>query len=148
MMTALPTAFAPWPALAGGALIGLSAVLLMASHGRIAGLSGIFGGLLRNPQDSEFRWRFVFIVGLLVGTAAIALSGLFNIESLAFSSGYMMTAIGGLLVGIGTALGSGCTSGHGICGLARLSSRSLAATLTFMALAIAVVFITRHMIGA
>jgi hypothetical protein len=132
----------------GGALIGLSAVLLMASHGRIAGLSGILGGLLRSPSDSEFRWRLVFLLGLLAGAAATAASGGFKVETLGFPAGYAVTAAGGLLVGIGTALGSGCTSGHGICGLARLSPRSLAATATFMALAIAVVFVTRHLMGA
>jgi uncharacterized membrane protein YedE/YeeE len=147
-MTALPTEFTPWSALLGGALIGLSAVVLMASQGRIAGLSGIFGGLLRRPDDAEFRWRLVFILGLLAGTALTAALGFFKPESLAFSGGIWVTAIGGLLVGIGTALGSGCTSGHGICGLARLSSRSLAATVTFMAIAIATVFVTRHMIAA
>jgi hypothetical protein len=147
-MIATPTDFTPWSALAGGALIGLSAVMLMASHGRVAGLSGIFGGLLRKPDGPDFFWRLVFILGLLAGAGIAAIAGLFRAETLAFPSGLTLTAIGGLLVGGGTALGSGCTSGHGICGLARLSPRSLAATVTFMAVAIATVFLTRHMIGA
>jgi uncharacterized membrane protein YedE/YeeE len=146
-MTAIPTDFTPWSALIGGALIGLSAVLLMATHGRIAGISGIFAGVL-GRYDDEFRWRLVFLIGLLAGAALIVLIGLFDTSTLAFPGGYAMTGLGGLLVGAGTALGSGCTSGHGICGLARLSPRSLVATLVFMAVAIATVFITRHMIGA
>jgi uncharacterized membrane protein YedE/YeeE len=146
-MTATATAFTPWSALIGGVLIGLSAVLLMATHGRIAGISGIFAGLLRR-YDEDVPWRLVFLAGLLIGAALIALLGLFDTASLAFPGGYAVTALGGLLVGAGTALGSGCTSGHGICGLARLSPRSLAATLVFMAVAIATVFLTRHVIGA
>ncbi|MBM3520303.1 MAG: YeeE/YedE family protein [Alphaproteobacteria bacterium] len=146
-MTFMATSFEPWSALLGGGLIGLSAVVLMASHGKIAGLSGIFGGLLKTRQDAEFRWRALFIVGLLAGALLASRAGAFDPASLGFSGGWLVTAVGGLLVGAGTALGSGCTSGHGICGLARLSPRSIAATFTFMAVAIATVFVTRHMIG-
>jgi uncharacterized membrane protein YedE/YeeE len=146
-MTAIATAFTPWSALIGGALIGLSAVLLMATHGRIAGISGIFAGILGHFDD-EARRRFVFLAGLLAGAALIAFIGLFDTATLAFPGNYTVTALGGLLVGAGTALGSGCTSGHGICGLARLSPRSLAATLVFMAVAIVTVFLARHVIGA
>ncbi|MGQ0486579.1 MAG: YeeE/YedE family protein, partial [Hyphomicrobiales bacterium] len=130
--------------LAGGVLIGLSAVLLMAAYGRVAGLSGIFGGLLTQHLGGEFSWRAAFIAGLLIGAAAAAQAGLFEAASIAFSGGPALTAAGGLIVGFGTALGAGCTSGHGICGISRLSRRSIAATVIFMAVAIATVMITRH----
>ena len=146
-MNVVATSFEPWPALIGGGLIGLSAVLLMASHGKVAGLSGIFGGLLKTRQDAEFRWRALFILGLLAGALATARAGAFDPASLAFSGGLLVSATGGILVGAGTALGNGCTSGHGICGLASLSKRSLVATLTFMGVATATVFVTRHLIG-
>jgi uncharacterized membrane protein YedE/YeeE len=141
------TEFAPLAGLLGGALIGLSAVLLMAGYGRIAGASGIFAGLLTLNFNAEFSWRFIFIVGMLIGAAW---SGLFFFDSssLSFNGGPLTTTAAGLLVGIGTVLGSGCTSGHGICGLSRFSKRSLAATCTFMSVALLTVFLTRHVLGA
>jgi uncharacterized protein len=141
------TQFTPWAGLLGGALIGLSAVLLMASQGRIAGISGIFADLLAPESDAGFNWRLIFIIGLLLGTAW---SGLFflDVTAISFSGGPFRMLAAGLLVGIGTVLGTGCTSGHGICGMARLSTRSLAATGTFMAVALTTVFITRHVLGA
>jgi uncharacterized membrane protein YedE/YeeE len=141
------TEFTPLTGLLGGALIGLSAVLLMVSYGRIAGASGIFAGLLTLNFDTEFSWRLIFIIGMFIGAAW---SGLFfsNTSSITFSGGPLTTITGGLIVGTGTVLGSGCTSGHGICGLSRFSMRSLAATCTFMAVAILTVFITRHVLGA
>jgi uncharacterized protein len=141
-----PTEFTPLSALVGGALIGLSAVLLMLTNGRIAGASGIFAGLFRLEFGGEFTWRLIFIIGLLLG-AAISAHLFFDVSSIAFSGSTTTTAIAGLIVGSGTVLGSGCTSGHGICGLARFSVRSLAATLTFMIVAIITVFITRHVWG-
>jgi hypothetical protein len=141
------TEFTPWAGLIGGILIGLSAVVLMAFHGRIAGASGIFGGLFTLNWGEEFRWRFVFVIGTLVGAAWSALL-FFDSSAIAFAGNMPIIIAAGLLVGAGTCLGSGCTSGHGICGLARLSKRSLAATCTFMAVAIAAVFIVRHVIGA
>ncbi len=141
------TDFTPFAGFGGGFLIGLSALVLMAAYGRIAGLSGIFAGLLTLRPDSEFSWRLVFIAGLLIGSALTALAGLFDASTLAFSGGFGLTAAGGVIVGVGTVLGGGCTSGHGICGLSRLSPRSLVATLTFMAVAVATVFVTRHVIG-
>ncbi|MFN0191197.1 MAG: YeeE/YedE family protein [Aestuariivirga sp.] len=142
----LATEFTPWAGLTGGILIGLSAVVLMAFNGRIAGASGIFGELFTLNWGDEFRWRLVFVIGMLVGAAW---SGLlfFDSSAIAFSGNWPTIAAAGLLVGAGTCLGSGCTSGHGICGLARLSKRSLAATCTFMAVAIVTVFVTRHVIG-
>lgn len=141
------TEFTPLAGLLGGGLIGLSAVLLMAGYGRIAGASGIFAGLLTLSFNTEFGWRFIFIVGMLIGAAWSGLF-LFEVSSLAFNGGPLTTISAGLLVGVGTVLGSGCTSGHGICGLSRFSMRSLAATCTFMAVAILTVYVTRHVLGA
>lgn len=141
------TAFTPFAGLIGGILIGLSAVALMGGIGRIAGLSGIFGGLLSRQWTEEQGWRAVFIVGLLIGTAIAALLGGIDVATISFPGNPLTTVIGGLLVGAGTALGSGCTSGHGICGIARLSRRSIVATVTFMTVAILTVFVTRHVVG-
>jgi uncharacterized protein len=140
------TDFTPWTGLAGGALIGLAAVILMAGPGRIMGASGIFAGLLTLKFGSEFRWRLTFILGLLVGAAWTGLLT-FDTSSIAISASPGVLVAAGLAVGVGTVLGAGCTSGHGICGMARLSRRSLAATLTFMATAMVTVFIMRHMLG-
>lgn len=141
------TDFTPVSALAGGALIGLSASLLMLFSGRIAGISGILGGLLVGKADEEFAWRACFIGGLLGGAFLV---GRFTdlAPPIEIDTSLPLVVLGGLLVGFGTRLGSGCTSGHGVCGLARLSPRSLAATLLFMAAAAVVVFTLRHLIGA
>lgn len=140
------TEFTPYAGAVGGALIGLAAVLLMASAGRIMGATGIFRGLLTMNFDEDFRWRLVFILGLLIGTAW---AGLFTgtAHNISFVSNKYIIAIGGILVGAGTALGNGCTSGHGICGIARFSKRSVVATCVFMVVAIITVFIVRHIIG-
>ncbi|MBI2256242.1 MAG: YeeE/YedE family protein [Proteobacteria bacterium] len=137
-------AFSPVTALAGGALIGLSAVILLALLGRIAGVSGILGGVLQKP-DADWPWRLAFLVGLPLGAMlmAQALGGV----ALTLPAGIGIVIAAGVLVGFGTRLGGGCTSGHGICGLARLSPRSLAAVLVFMASAMVTVFITHHVIG-
>ena len=132
-------------ALAGGGLIGAAAVLLMALEGRIAGISGIVGGLLPPTPASDKGWRIAFLVGLIAGPVLVALA--LGIPAV----GAPMVGIGGALlagalVGLGTGLGSGCTSGHGVCGLARLSPRSLAATLTFMATAALTVLLLRHIL--
>lgn len=141
------TEFTPLAGLTGGILIGLSAVLLMAGHGRIAGISGIFGALLGRWQP-ENTWRLLFILGLLAGAILTALLGGFDSDSMAFPGNPMTTVLGGFLVGIGTMLGTGCTSGHGICGIARLSVRSMVSTALFMFFAIATVYLMRHVIGA
>jgi len=123
-------AFTPYPALLGGLLIGVSVVMLILLTGRVAGISGILGGIL-NPQPNETLWRITFVLGLVAAPwLYIALFGPFDFES-SRSTGALIVA--GLLVGYGTRLGSGCTSGHGVCGLSRLSPRSLAATGVFMA---------------
>jgi len=142
----MTTEFTPLAGLAGGTLIGLSAVLLMLGSGRIAGNSGIFAGLLAMPPTKDSIWRAAFVAGILLGAAIAAMAGLYSADALSVQPGMLPIAIAGLLVGIGTQLGAGCTSGHGVCGLARLSGRSLAATATFMAAAIAVVFVMRHLV--
>ena len=137
--------FTPISAAIGGALIGLSAVLLMALTGRIAGISGIFAGLI-NPQATDRAWRASFIVGLIAAPLAAALLG-HTVPTPRMPGSYITVVIGGLLVGFGTRLGSGCTSGHGICGIARLSPRSIVATGVFMMAAIIVVALTHHVFG-
>lgn len=137
-------AFDPFGALAGGALIGLGSLLLMLLIGRIAGVSGILGSLLQAPGD-DTAWRLAFLVGLPVG--ALLMAGYLGGFEPRLVTGNGGLAIAGLLVGFGTRLGSGCTSGHGICGLARLSPRSLVAVLAFMGSAMITVFVLRHLIG-
>jgi len=133
------------PALVGGVLIGSAASLLFWCNGRIAGVSGIAAGLLGSIGD-ERRWRALFVLGLIAGTGAyVALSGDLPIPRAGFSPAMLIVA--GLLVGYGTALGGGCTSGHGVCGLARGSRRSVTATMVFIAVAIAVTYLTRHLFG-
>lgn len=142
----METTLTPISALVGGILIGLSAVLLMLANGRIAGISGIVGGLLA-PQTGETGWRIAFVLGLLAGPLLYA-EVVGGAPPVSVTPSAALLVGGGLLVGYGTRLGSGCTSGHGVCGLARLSSRSMAATGVFLAAAIATVFVTRHLIGA
>ena len=128
--------------LIGGALIGLAAVLLLALNGRIAGVSGILGGLITSTSRGERFWHLAFIFGLIAGAGlyVLARGGL----PLELQAGGLTLLLAGLLVGVGTRLGSGCTSGLGVCGLARRSPRSLMATMTFMVTAALTVFLTRH----
>lgn len=136
-------AFTPWWALAGGVLIGISAAMFVLLNGRIAGISGILGGLLkREPGDAG--WRIAFLLGLVVAPAAYALFATLPARTIEASDGALVLA--GLLVGVGTRYGGGCTSGHGVCGLSRLSLRSLVATLVFMGAGFATVFVTRHLL--
>jgi uncharacterized protein len=132
-------------ALAGGVLIGLSAVLLMLANGRTAGVAGIVGGLF-GACAGEVGWRLAFIVGLVTGPFAATLFGA-PLPEIGIDASVPVILVAGLLVGFGSRLGNGCTSGHGVCGLARLSRRSLAATLTFMTVGAAVVFFARHVLG-
>lgn len=141
------TDFTPVSGALGGALIGLSAVMLMAGLGRIAGISGIFASIISGQAVSERGWRLLFLAGLLIGTALTALLGGFDPDSIGFPGNPVTTVIGGVLVGAGTALGSGCTSGHGICGISRLSPRSISSTMMFMAVAVVTVYLMRHVIG-
>jgi len=137
--------FAPLSALVGGLLIGLSATLLLWTTGRIAGISGIVGGLLR-PTAADVPWRITFVLGLIAAPLLYRTAGGAT-PTIAVTPSLALAILGGLLVGYGTQLGSGCTSGHGVCGLARLSPRSLAATATFLMVALATVFVTRHVLG-
>lgn len=137
-------AFSPGPALVGGALIGGAATLLLLLNGRIAGISGILGGLL-SPRRGDLAWRAAFLLGL---AAAPLLYRLWRpLPPIHFDAGYAVLAAAGLLVGIGTRYASGCTSGHGVCGLARLSPRSFVATAVFMAAGFLTVFVWRHLLG-
>lgn len=140
------TEFTPLAGLAGGALIGLSAVLLMALEGRIAGISGIVSRLLPPYRDGVPLGRLGFVAGLLIAPLVAALATGEPVVQTVSAEPVLMAAAG-LLVGFGTVLGNGCTSGHGVCGLARLSPRSLAATATFMTTAIVTVFMVRHAVG-
>ena len=137
--------FTPVAGAVGGAMIGLAAVLLMAVNGRIAGISGIVDGLLA-PMREGFDWKAAFVAGLILAPLIYWLIAGTR-PAVDFPHNEYLVALGGLLVGYGTRLGSGCTSGHGVCGLARLSKRSLAATLTFMASGFATVFLLRHVAG-
>jgi uncharacterized membrane protein YedE/YeeE len=135
------THFTPWPALAGGLLIGMAAAAFVLLNGRIAGISGIVGGLLR-PASGDVAWRIAFLAGLVAAPVAYALFA--PLPAVRIDAGAGTLAAAGLLVGLGTRYGAGCTSGHGVCGLARLSPRSLAATVAFMATGFATVFALRH----
>lgn len=144
-MPVTATAFTPVTALIGGGLIGLAAVLTMATLGRVAGISGIVGGLFA-PGMTDRGWRAGFTLGLvLAAPVAWGLSG--SQPAITIPVGPGLLIAGGLLVGIGTTLGGGCTSGHGVCGVARLSGRSIAATVTFMLTAGVTVFVLRHVLG-
>lgn len=138
------TEFTPYSALIGGALIGLSATVMMLVSGRVTGISGFLSGLLPPRPDGQTPLRAGFLGGLLLTTVLYV--AMLPIEHTT-SAGSLTAIIGGLLVGFGTVLGSGCTSGHGVSGIARLSKRSLAATAMFMAAAAITVFVTRHLLG-
>jgi uncharacterized protein len=139
------SAFTPWSAAIGGVVIGLAATLFVLVNGRVAGISGIVGGML-HPRPGDFAWRLAFVAGLLL--APLVYATVAAHPSATIEAGYPVLIAAGLLVGIGTRFAGGCTSGHGVCGLSRLSPRSLVATLSFMAAGFATVFVVRHAIGA
>lgn len=136
--------FTPLSGLCGGALIGVAAAMMILGVGRVAGISGIVGGLLP-PRTNDAVWRVAFIAGLF--TAPAAMSVWRAPIAPVFSAPWGVLLLAGALVGFGSRLGSGCTSGHGVCGLSRLSPRSLAATATFMTVGFATVYVVRHLIG-
>ena len=138
------SAFTPWTALAGGALIGLAAAMFALLNGRIAGISGVIGGLLK-PSRGDVAWRAAFVLGLVGAPLVYVLFAVLPRPQIDAQYGALIAA--GLLVGVGTRYGSGCTSGHGVCGLSRLSLRSLAATAAFMGAGFATVFVMRHLLG-
>ena len=135
------THFTPWAALAGGILLGLASALFVLLNGRILGISGIVGGLLR-PRAGDMGWRLAFVLGMLVAPGLYWL--VVGPMQPRIDANWGMVVIGGLLVGVGTRYGSGCTSGHGVCGLSRMSPRSLVATLAFMGAGFVTVFLIRH----
>ncbi len=137
-------AFTPWHSLAGGVLIGVAAAMFVLLNGRIAGISGVMGGLLR-PVRGDMAWRLAFVFGLIAAPLAYLLLALLPVPQI--DASWLALAGAGLLVGMGTRYGSGCTSGHGVCGLSRLSPRSLVATLAFMAAGFVTVFVVRHLLG-
>lgn len=142
----MTTAFTPLEALLGGGLIGLAAVLLMATTGRIAGATGILAGVVPPRIAPDWSWRAAFLLGAVSAPAVywLATGGMPTIQ---VPVSPLVMAVSGLIVGIGVTFGAGCTSGHGVCGLARLSPRSLVATLVFMAATFATVFVVRHVLG-
>jgi uncharacterized membrane protein YedE/YeeE len=136
--------FSPWSATAGGVIIGIAAAMFVLLNGRIAGISGILGGLLQ-PVRGDAAWLLAFILGLVAAPAAYLLVG--PLPKTQIDAGWGALVAAGLLVGVGTRYGSGCTSGHGVCGLSRLSLRSLAATAAFMGAGFGTVFVVRHLLG-
>lgn len=136
--------FTPVTALAGGVLIGIATAMFALLNGRIAGISGVVGGLLR-PSAGDVGWRVAFVLGLVAAPAVYLLFAMLPRPQI--DAGYGTLIVAGLLVGLGTRYGAGCTSGHGVCGLSRLSPRSLVATLAFMGAGFAAVFVTRHLLG-
>ena len=145
------TTFTPLDGVLGGLLIGTSAALWLWLYGRIAGISGVLGGLTLDRQPGDRAWRAAFLLGMVAGALIYT-----NVAPALFSGehftvdlqvGWPAMIIGGLLVGYGTRMGNGCTSGHGVCGIARLSPRSIAATVTFMAFGFIAAFVTRHLLG-
>jgi uncharacterized protein len=140
-MTVDWTHFTPWASLAGGVLIGAAAAMLVLLNGRVAGVSGIVGGLLR-PRRAEIAWRLAFVLGLFAAPFVMLL--LAPADAPRIDAGFGTLIVAGLLVGLGTSYGSGCTSGHGVCGLSRLSPRSLVATIAFMAAGMLTVFLVKH----
>jgi uncharacterized protein len=138
--------FTPWASLAGGVLLGLASAAFILVNGRILGISGIIGGLMM-PKKGDIEWRISFLLGMFA--APFAMGFLFPsdwVQVPHIEAGYIAIAIAGLLVGFGTRFGSGCTSGHGVCGLSRLSARSLVATLTFMGFGFLMVYVVQHLI--
>lgn len=138
-------AFTPWSSLGGGILIGTAAAMLILFSGRIAGISGIVGGLLK-PARRDIAWRVAFVAGLVAAPFVYRL--FLALPALRIDAGWVVLVVAGLLVGLGSRYGAGCTSGHGVCGLSRLSFRSLVATGTFMATGFVTVFLIRHFVAA
>jgi uncharacterized membrane protein YedE/YeeE len=136
--------FTPWASLAGGILLGLASAMFILVNGRILGISGILGGLLR-PKAGDAGWRISFVLGMLAAPLLYMLVA--GPVPATVDAGWGTVVLAGLMVGVGTRYGSGCTSGHGVCGLSRLSPRSLAATLAFMGAGFAIVFLVRHVLA-
>ena len=143
----MDTVFTPFQSLGGGALIGIAAVLLMATMGRVMGATGILAGVLQPENLSDWSWCTAVLVGMISGPIAVMLfTGEFPAVQVPAST--TMLIVGGFIVGIGVTFGAGCTSGHGVCGMARLSPRSIIATITFMLTTAITVYVIRHVLGA
>ena len=136
--------FTPWPSLAGGLMIGIATALFLVFNGRIAGISGIVGGLL-TPARGDIAWRLAFVGGLVL--SPLVFSSIAPLPQVHIDASYPVLILAGLLVGIGTRYGSGCTSGHGVCGLSRRSPRSMVATAAFMFAGFVTVYVVRHLVG-
>ena len=139
------THFTPWSALAGGILLGIASAAFILVNGRVLGISGILGGLLL-PKRADSSWRVFFLLGMVLAPAALSLVAPELVSAPRIEAGSLAIVAAGLLVGLGTRYGAGCTSGHGVCGLSRLSPRSLVATLAFMTTGFATVYVIRHLI--
>jgi len=133
--------FTPWASLSGGILLGLASALFILVNGRILGISGIVGGLFR-PRTGDVGWRLSFVLGMLV--APLLYAAVVGLPAVRIDAGWATLMVAGVMVGFGTRYGSGCTSGHGVCGLSRLSPRSVVATLAFMAAGFVTVYLVRH----
>jgi uncharacterized membrane protein YedE/YeeE len=143
----IETTFTPWASLAGGVLIGLAATLLMLLHGRIMGATGILAGLVMPASRTDFAWRAALVAGMICGPVTLwLLTGIWPEAQVTVPLPLLL--LSGVIVGVGVSYGGGCTSGHGVCGIARLSPRSIVATLIFMVSTFATVFLLRHVIGA
>ena len=140
----METEFTPWMSLAGGVLIGIAATLLMALNGRIAGMTGIITGVIP-PVSTDWLWRIAFLAGAIIAPVLYLAAG--GVIAYAVPVSLPLLALGGLIVGVGVYYGAGCTSGHGVCGMARLSPRSIAATVTFMIFTGLTVYVVRHVAG-
>jgi uncharacterized membrane protein YedE/YeeE len=136
--------FTPWASLAGGLLIGLAAAMFLFLNGRIAGISGIVGGLLR-PAKGDIAWRIAFVLGLIISPFVFGMAA--PLPEVEIDASTLTLVVAGLLVGVGTRFGSGCTSGHGVCGLSRRSPRSMVATISFMFAGFVTVYVVRHLLG-
>lgn len=142
----METAFTPYMSLAGGGLIGLAAVLLMATLGRVFGATGVLTGLLFPAGREDFSWRLSLLLGMITGPLVFWLAA-GGLPEISVPVSNVMLVVGGLLVGLGVTFGGGCTSGHGVCGVARMSSRSVVATVTFMIFTAVTVYVLRHVLG-
>lgn len=143
----METTFTPFASLGGGILIGLASVMLMATLGRIMGATGVLAGLMHPADKQDWAWRAALVAGMVSGPAAVMMvTGQMPAVQVPVST--TMLVIGGILVGIGVTYGGGCTSGHGVCGMARLSPRSIVATVTFMIFTTITVYVVRHVLGA
>lgn len=142
----IETAFTPWMSLSGGILIGIASVLLMLVMGRVMGATGILAGLMQPSSGNDFAWRAALLAGMMTGPLAVWLtSG--QMPAVQVPDSTAAFVLGGIIVGMGVTFGAGCTSGHGVCGMARLSVRSIVATVTFMLFTFVTVFVIRHVIG-